>query len=293
MNASNQGPDGTLDARFLGAVEAWCARNGATVGAFGTAACRDRGFVASLRDGRRPRLGTVDRALAVMGEPPVTPAFLMEVEAFLAMTGTKRSAPGLKATGNPSFVARPLAADHLQEKPRQRVSVQAGGRDVRRDRAKPWLRGDEVLAVEEQRAKSLPHLFRQCGAFGAGLHEPLDHVVMGVRDEVLELLDKLPRLVSACRPTLTMTLSWPDDFHKISRDNFVTARQMPGTLFTTQCPRFGHALDDTVQQDAIPHVQPVGAAQHAFNARGKIVRRLPHHFVNRNAEVVGQLGDDR
>ncbi|MDE0407249.1 MAG: hypothetical protein OXN81_05240, partial [Alphaproteobacteria bacterium] len=73
------------------------------------AACRDRGFVASLRKGRCPRLGTVDRALAVMGEPPVTPAFLKEVKAFLAVTGTKRSALGLKATGNPSFVAQLLA----------------------------------------------------------------------------------------------------------------------------------------------------------------------------------------
>ncbi len=109
MNASNQRPDGTLEARFLRAVEAWCARNGATAGAFGTAACRDRGFVASLREGRCPRLGTVDRALAVMGEPPVTPAFLGEVEAFLAATGTKRSALGLKATGNPSFVAQLFA----------------------------------------------------------------------------------------------------------------------------------------------------------------------------------------
>ena len=108
MNASNQRPDGTLDARFLRAVDAWCARKGATAGAFGTAACRDRGFVAFLREGRRPRLGTVDRALEVMGEPPVAPAVLMEVGALLAVTGTKRSALGLKTTGNPSFVAQLL-----------------------------------------------------------------------------------------------------------------------------------------------------------------------------------------
>ena len=37
-------------------------------GAFGTAVYRDRGFVASLRDGRCPRLGTMDRALAVLGD---------------------------------------------------------------------------------------------------------------------------------------------------------------------------------------------------------------------------------
>ena len=109
MSASNPGPGGTLDARFLRAVEAWCARNGTSAAAFGTAACRDRGFVAGLRNGRRPRLGTVDRALAVMGVSPVTPAFLGEVEAFLAVTGTKRSVLGQEATGNPSFVAQLLA----------------------------------------------------------------------------------------------------------------------------------------------------------------------------------------
>ncbi len=109
MSESNQGSGGTLDARFLQAVEAWCARNGTTAGAFGTATCRDRGFVASLREGRCPRLSTVDRALAVMSEPPVGPAFIGEVQAFLAVTGTKRSLLGLKATGNPSFVAQLLA----------------------------------------------------------------------------------------------------------------------------------------------------------------------------------------
>ena len=106
MSASNPGPGGTLDARFLRAVEAWCAGNWTSAAAFGAAACRDRGFVAGLRKGRRPRLGTVDRALVVMGEPPVTPAFLGEVEAFLAVTGTKRSVLGHEATGNPSFVAQ-------------------------------------------------------------------------------------------------------------------------------------------------------------------------------------------
>ena len=109
MSALNPSPCGTLDARFLRAVEAWCARNGTTAGAFGAKSCRDRGFVASLRKGRCPRLSTVDRALAVMEEPPASPAFIGEVEAFLVVTATKRSLLGLKATGNPSFVAQLLA----------------------------------------------------------------------------------------------------------------------------------------------------------------------------------------
>ena len=109
MSASNPSPVGTLDARFLRTVESWCGRTRTSAGAFGAAACGDRGFVAGLRNGRRPRLGTVDRALAVMGEPPVTRAFLGQVEAFLAVTGTKRSVLGQEATGNPSFVAQLLA----------------------------------------------------------------------------------------------------------------------------------------------------------------------------------------
>ena len=77
-----------------------------STGAFGAAVYRDRGFVASLRGGRSPRLGTVDRALAVMGEPPAGPAFRREVDAFLAVTGVKRSLLGREATGNPTFVAQ-------------------------------------------------------------------------------------------------------------------------------------------------------------------------------------------
>ena len=77
-----------------------------SVGALGAAALRDRDFVPSLRGGRNPRLRTVDSVLAVMREPPAGPAFVEEVEAFLAVTGIKRSVLGRGATGNPSFVAQ-------------------------------------------------------------------------------------------------------------------------------------------------------------------------------------------
>ncbi len=97
-----------MAARFLRAIEVWCAGNGTSAGTFGAAVYRDRGFVASLRDGRSPRLGTVDRALAVMGELPAGPAFRREVDAFLAVTGVKRSLLGREATGNPSFVSQLL-----------------------------------------------------------------------------------------------------------------------------------------------------------------------------------------
>ena len=108
MSVSNTDPGGTLDTRFLRAIEAWCARKGMSAGAFGATVYHDRGFVASLRDGRCPRLGTVDRTLAVMGEPPAGPAFRREVDAFLAVTEVKRSLLGREATGNPSFVAQLL-----------------------------------------------------------------------------------------------------------------------------------------------------------------------------------------
>ena len=108
MGIPNTDPGGVLDARFLRAIEAWCAGTGMSEGAFGAAVYRDRDFVPSLRDGRCPHLRTVDRALAVMGEPPAGPAFLGEVEAFLAVTGVKRSLLGRDATGNPSFVAQLL-----------------------------------------------------------------------------------------------------------------------------------------------------------------------------------------
>ncbi len=97
-----------------------------STGAFGASVYRDRDFVASLRDGRNPRLGTVDRALAVMGEPPAGPAFRREVNAFLAVTGVKRSLLGREATGNPSFVAQLLGG--VSPKPATGVP---GCRDVR------------------------------------------------------------------------------------------------------------------------------------------------------------------
>ena len=43
-----------------------------------------------------------------MGEPAAGSAFLRVVEAFLAVTGVKRSLLGREATGNPSFVAQLL-----------------------------------------------------------------------------------------------------------------------------------------------------------------------------------------
>ena len=58
----------TIDARFSRAVALFCTRQGMSARAFGMAALNDPGFVAALAQGRSPRLSTVDRALAFMGE---------------------------------------------------------------------------------------------------------------------------------------------------------------------------------------------------------------------------------
>ncbi len=60
MGVSNSDPGGVLDARFLRAIELWCAGKWMSAGAFGADVYRDSGFVAAVRDGRSPRLGTVD-----------------------------------------------------------------------------------------------------------------------------------------------------------------------------------------------------------------------------------------
>ena len=52
------------------------------------------------------RLRTADRALAFMGRPPLEPLLRAEVEAFLAVSGTKASVLGEGALGNPAFVGR-------------------------------------------------------------------------------------------------------------------------------------------------------------------------------------------
>ncbi len=82
----------------------------------------------------------MDRALAVMGESPATAAFHREVKAFLAVTGTKRSLLGLKATGNPSFVAQLLAGVSPSlatvEAVRAWMSFNAGAEELREIRAR-------------------------------------------------------------------------------------------------------------------------------------------------------------
>ncbi len=95
-----------LDERLRRTVAAWRARHGVSARRFGTDALGDPGFVGSQMRGRSVRLDTADRVLAFVEYPPLGPLLRGEVEAFLAVSGTKLSILGEEAVGNPSFVGR-------------------------------------------------------------------------------------------------------------------------------------------------------------------------------------------
>ena len=95
-----------LDDRIRDAVAGFLKRSGLSGRRFGIDALNDPGFVASLKGGRRLTLATADTVLAAMGEAPLRPGFVREVEAFLERTGTKPYVLGERAAGDPSFVER-------------------------------------------------------------------------------------------------------------------------------------------------------------------------------------------
>ncbi len=98
--------DLSLNERLRRIVALWRARNGVSARRFGTDALGDPGFVGRVMRGRSLRLETADRVLAFMGYPPLGPLLRGEIEAFLAVSGTKLSILGEEAVGNPSFVGR-------------------------------------------------------------------------------------------------------------------------------------------------------------------------------------------
>ena len=88
-------------------VEAYRARTRMSAQAFGLEAARDRDFVrARLAGGVSVRLDTADEVLERIGEPPFGPLFRAEVEAYLAITGTKAYLLGELALRDASFVTR-------------------------------------------------------------------------------------------------------------------------------------------------------------------------------------------
>lgn len=96
----------TLDERLGRAIAAWCWRHGVSGLRFGVDAMGDRSFASRLARGRTLQLPTADRVLAFIGYPPLGPAFRLELETYLAVSGTKISILGEMALGDPSFVGR-------------------------------------------------------------------------------------------------------------------------------------------------------------------------------------------
>ena len=95
-----------LDERLRRSIALWRARRGMSARRFGVGALGIPGFVGLQARGRPLRIDTADRVLAFMGYPPLGPLLRAEVEAFLAVSGTKVSILGEEAVGNPSFVGR-------------------------------------------------------------------------------------------------------------------------------------------------------------------------------------------
>ena len=95
-----------LDERLRRSIALWRARRGISARRFGVGALGIPGFVGLQARGRPLRVDTADRVLTFMGYPPLGPLLRAEVEAFLAVSGTKVSILGEEAVGNPSFVGR-------------------------------------------------------------------------------------------------------------------------------------------------------------------------------------------
>ncbi len=95
-----------LVADFREKVLGHAARTGLSDSRFGVMAVGDPSLVRRLRKGGVPRLGTVDRVLAFLGEAPLAPAFLLEAEAFVEVTRTKESVFSRESSGNQSFLTQ-------------------------------------------------------------------------------------------------------------------------------------------------------------------------------------------
>ena len=97
-------PGGVLEARFLRAIEAWCAGNGMSAGAFGETVYRDRGFVASLRDGRESAAQDGGPGARRHGRAAGRPRLPQGGGGVSRGDGGQALAARTEATGNPSSV---------------------------------------------------------------------------------------------------------------------------------------------------------------------------------------------
>ena len=95
-----------LVADFRAKALGHASRTGMSDSRFGVMATGDPSLVRRLRQGNSPRLVTVDRVLALLGEAPMAPVFLLEVEAFVEVTRTKVSLFSRESSGNQSFLTQ-------------------------------------------------------------------------------------------------------------------------------------------------------------------------------------------
>ncbi len=148
MTAFKDDTDTPLDERLRRSIALWRARRGMSARRFGVGALGIPGFVGLQARGRPLRVDTADRVLAFMGYPPLGPLLRAEVEAFLAVSGTKVSILGEETVGNPSFVGRLRrgASPYLKTFDRVRAWMAANAT------------GEEVRAIRERLA-DLPDPF--------------------------------------------------------------------------------------------------------------------------------------
>ena len=146
---------------LIDAIEAHIAREQLTRTGFGRDAVDDGSFLGRLDRGSDVRLETADKVLAFLGEEPMGPRFLCEIEAWLRVTRTKPHLLGRQALGDPTFVLRLsrgrsptlrtfdrvrafMAANaRTAEREAVRVALEEGGPSVPADAA-----GEEVTEME-------------------------------------------------------------------------------------------------------------------------------------------------
>ena len=136
----------TTQAALIRLLDAYRARTGYSARRLGAEALSDPGLASTLKRGRTLRLSSADRLLAFVGETPLGPRFRREVEAFLAVTRTKRAVFGLAAAGDPSFVAR--------------LTAGASPTLTTVDRVRAWMRANasaaEHRAIEQALEEAFP-----------------------------------------------------------------------------------------------------------------------------------------
>ena len=96
----------TYHIRLRKSIDAFLADRKISPRQFGVRVVGDASFVHRLRQGRSPSLRTVDRILVSIGQEPLAPKFLRQVETFIAVTGIKPYYLGQETTGNNSFIYR-------------------------------------------------------------------------------------------------------------------------------------------------------------------------------------------